>query len=266
MHYEIRPMSLGEILDMGFRVLRDHFSVLVGLAATIYVPLLLFGSAIELIIPQGSVTSPDDVRNGLPLLLGAAAAGALWTIVAWPVASAAITHAVGELYLGRSATLAQSLRTGWSLVVPLSGTTLLMVLYVLGGLLLFIVPGIYLGLSYALVWPVMVLERRFGAAALRRSRELMKGNLLRIAGLVTVAGLLTTVLSSAVQFGLGYIPGVGSLASALVQSVGTAFGTAFTVLLYFDVRCRKEAFDVEHLARLVEQQAVSPSSAPAPIA
>lgn len=265
MHYEIRPMSLGEILDMGFRILRNHFAVLVGLAAMIYVPLLLMGSVAQLILPQGAETSPDDIRAALPLLLGVLGAAAVWALVAWPVASAAITHAVGELYLGRSATFAESLRTGWSLVWPLSGTSLLVVLFVIGGLFLLIIPGIYLGLSYALVWPIMVLERRFGMAALRRSRHLMRGNLLRIAGLATVAGILTAVLSSAAQFGLGYVPVVGSLVSMLVRAAGTAFGTTFSVLLYFDVRCRKEAFDVEHLAQLVEQQAQSPSPAPAPI-
>ena len=134
MTYEIRPMSLGEILDMGFRILRNHFTVLVGLAAVIYVPLMLFTSAIQVMIPQGAETAPEDIRAALPMLLGALAATAVWTMVAWPVASAAITHAVGELYLGRAATIGGSLRTAWSMVMPLSGTSLLMVLFVFGGL------------------------------------------------------------------------------------------------------------------------------------
>ena len=262
MHYEIRPMSLGEILDMGFRILRDHFSLLVGLAATIYVPLFLLGSAIVLIFPQ--LASPDP-GAGTPWLLSFSASVGLWVLVAWPVAAAAITHAVGELYLGRAATFANSLRTGCSLVGPLSFTSLLMMLMVLGGYILLVVPGVYLGLSYVLVWPIVVLERHFGAGALRRSRELLKDNLLRVTGLVMVAGLLALALSSAVRFGVGSIPYVGLVAFALAQSIVTAFATIFRVLLYFDVRCRKEAFDIEHLARLVEQQAAPPSPAPVPI-
>ena len=33
MGYEIRQMSFAEVLDTGFRLLRNHFGLLVGLAA-----------------------------------------------------------------------------------------------------------------------------------------------------------------------------------------------------------------------------------------
>ena len=38
--------------------------------------------------------------------------------------------------------------------------------------------------------------------------------------------------------------------------------SAVIVVLYFDIRCREEAFDLEHLAGLVEEEA---AGAPAPI-
>jgi len=40
-------------------------------------------------------------------------------------------------------------------------------------------PGVYLFPLLPLVWQVMVLERRYGFAAMGRSRELMRGSLLR---------------------------------------------------------------------------------------
>src|SRR6187455_3333906 len=48
MAYEIRPMSVGEILDTGFRLLRNHFSLLVAISAIAYVPMgiLQFGLAL----------------------------------------------------------------------------------------------------------------------------------------------------------------------------------------------------------------------------
>jgi len=38
MAYDIRPLSLAEVLDRGFRVLRDHFLLLVGIAAWAWIP------------------------------------------------------------------------------------------------------------------------------------------------------------------------------------------------------------------------------------
>jgi hypothetical protein len=65
-------------------------------------------------------------------------------------------------------------------------------------------------------------------------------------------------VGSGLQLLLGYLPLVGPLASGIVQAIGAAFQSAFLVLLYFDIRCRKEAFDLEHLAGLVEGGARAP--------
>ena len=45
---------------------------------------------------------------------------------------------------------------------------------------------------------------------------------------------------------------LGVLGSGVVASVSGAYTAAVTVVLYFDIRCRKEAFEVEQLARIVE--------------
>jgi hypothetical protein len=41
------------------------------------------------------------------------------------------------------------------------------------------------------------------------------------------------------------------------------FQTAVAVVLYFDLRCRKENFDLEHLAQLVEGAAAPAHPTPA---
>ena len=51
-----------------------------------------------------------------------------------------------------------------------------------------------------------------------------------------------------------FVPMVGPVFSGLASAVGTAYVSAVIVVLYFDVRCRKEAFDLEHLAQLVAAQ------------
>jgi hypothetical protein len=49
-----------------------------------------------------------------------------------------------------------------------------------------------------------------------------------------------------------FMPLLGAVIEGFAQAISTAYGTVVIVLLYFDARCRKEAFDLEHLAQLVE--------------
>jgi hypothetical protein len=51
---------------------------------------------------------------------------------------------------------------------------------------------------------------------------------------------------------IGMIPIVGLLVWGTFQAVGFAFTTAVMVVLYFDLRCRAENYDLELLAQQVE--------------
>ena len=73
-----------------------------------------------------------------------------------------------------------------------------------------------------------------------------------------LGGLVGGVLGVALKF-LG--PMIAELGGALAQAMNNAFVAAVEVVLYFDIRCRKEAFDLEHLARVV---ASAPQMEPQP--
>ena len=238
MSYEIRAMSLGEILDTGFRLVRDEFVPLVGIAATVQVPVAVLGALTQ----KGEFFLP--ALFGL-LILGLGGS---------PIVLAATTFAVGEVYLGRSITVGGSLRAAIGVILPLAGTMLLYYFGVLLGLLLLIVPGIFLVLSWLLAWPIMVLEGVFGPAALGRSYELMRGHRLRGLGATVVSWLILAIVTNIFQLVFSFVPMVGPVFSGLASAVGTAYVSAVIVVLYFDVRCRKEAFDLEHLAQLVAAQ------------
>ncbi len=256
MSYEIREMSFGEILDMGFRLLRNHFVLLVGIAAVFYVP---FGLVVNSLVDPATGAPPTPEQVLVLIVLGLVAFA-----VINPVVFAAITHALGESYLGRSTGIGDGLRVGFSILLPLVGTSLLAVLAELVGFVLLIIPGIYLALAFLVLQQVMVLERRFGFAALSRSHELMKGHKARGFGIMLVSYILVGVVTAGVGLltAIFPVPVVGTVVDALAQSVGYAFLSAVLVVLYFDIRCRKESFDLEHLASLVEEEA---TGAPAPI-
>jgi hypothetical protein len=259
--YELRPLSFGELLDTGFRIFRNHFGLLFGLAAVVYLPVALIQLIAQTLTPLAPGVEPAGSTAVLLVFAASLIALGLFVMLTWPIADAAITHAVGELYLGRPAAFGPSLRVGLSILVPMVGTSLLNMLIVMGALLLFIIPGIYFMFAYMLVWQVMVIERLFGMQALRRSGSLMKGSKLRGLGVMIVYLLVISVPSSLLSLALHAYPTVASLASVLVQTAGFAFLCTLSVVLYFDIRCRKEAFDLEHLADLVEQRAAVPAPA-----
>lgn len=262
---EVRARSFGEILDAGLWLLRDHGRVLVGAAAVVHVPMQLLATA----WPQRSA--------GAPWLLAAPPIALAWLVVI-PLARAAITWAIGEVHLGRPVSVAEALRRAWLLLLPLSGTTLLawMAYVILGGVAGFMaaltavlfarqfvavavvivtVPVfVYLGFIFALLSPVMVLERTFGLRALKRSRELVQGSGARTLGVFLAGSLAVGVLSGILQLVLGRIPVLGPIGMGLALSAGASYSSAVLTLLYFDLRCRKEAFDLEHLARLVARE------------
>ncbi|MCA8967878.1 MAG: hypothetical protein KDC48_23560, partial [Planctomycetes bacterium] len=176
----------------------------------------------------------------------------LLALVAMPIVGAATIHALAELYVGRSTSVGTALRAALAIVLPLLGTQLLASLAMLAGFVLLIVPGIYLVFAFMLLVPVVVVERVYAGRAMGRSRELMRGNFLRGFGLMIVVGLLYSVVAVALGLFALASPLGGAIAQSVAQAIYAAFQSAVMLVFYFDARCRKEAFDLDHLAGVVE--------------
>jgi hypothetical protein len=248
MGYEIRAMSFAEIMDTGFRIVRQNFGLIIGIAASLYVPVAILGA---LVAPEPVPGVGPWTGAGLAGRLGFLIGLGLYAVIVSPIVSAAITFAIGEIYVGRSATVGQSLRVGASMLLPIAGTSILVGIAVMMGMVLLVIPGVYLFLCFLLVWQVMVLERRYGFAAMGRSRELMRGSLLRGLGITLAGAIIVSVVGGAIGLVAGQVPVLGPIGQGVARAAGVAYTSAVAVVLYFDIRCRKEAFDLEHLARLV---------------
>ena len=110
MRYEVREMSFAEILDTGFRLLRDHFVLFVGIAAALNLPLIVLRDALTA-ATAGSV----DWALIVVLLIFAL------SLAISPIVGVAATYAVGEIYLGRDATLGDAFRKGLAIFTPVIG-------------------------------------------------------------------------------------------------------------------------------------------------
>ncbi len=256
MTYEVRALSLSEILDQGLRLVRNHFSLILGVGLILYLPLTFLGVLLEGVV-EAAGNSPDATMRVAAIGIGMV----LLALLLSPIVTAAITHGLGQVYLGREVVVGDCLRRAVSILLPLLGTFLLYSLAVAGGFILLIIPGIYFMLAFMLVNQIVVLEGRFGVKALQRSRDLMRDNIGRGIGVFLASFILTALLSSGVDLALSSIPIVYPIASAVAQAAGFGFYSAVGVLFYFDLRCRKEAFDLEHLSRIVEERSEAPSPA-----
>jgi hypothetical protein len=250
---EIRVRSFGELLDGGFHVLTERFGLLVGLAAIVYAPAALIEFAAG---PLEEMAGLDEstLMNAYLVRAGLSAIAVLAT---FPFAGAAITHAAAAHCEGRAVGFFDSLRVAAHVYLPLAGTNLLAWTLVLLGLLL-VVPGVLLGLGFLVVSQVAVVERVFGPGAMRRSWRLMRGHRMRGLTLTTVLAVMGTVPPVATEFLLATLPVVGYPMTTLAYCVGLAYSIAVTVLFYFDLRCRKEAYDLQVLA--AEVSACAPAA------
>jgi len=108
--------------------------------------------------------------------------------------------------------------------------------------------------------PIVMLERAGARAALRRSWQLVRGSTARVFGITLLVGLITGILSAIVGGLLSVTTQVGDVTVRLVlsQLAGLVIAVLIqpisfivVVLLYYDLRIRREAFDIEMLAATI---------------
>jgi len=243
MQYELKTMSLGEILDMSFRLFRDNFWLLYAITGIVYFPL----SFAQGLIQPPTPADPRPELSHLMLPLIAFVIGALVVLLFGPIANAAVTKVVAEQYLDRPTSFRSAYGYVFRRIGKLIGALLLSSLIIGVGFLLLIIPGIIFALRYALVPVVVIVEDKGGMDALRRSQQLMKGNGLKLIVLWLLVGVLSSMMGSLT----GLIPQhlLMALVSAGAGILYTAFAQIVYVVLYMHARCEKEAFDLEFLAK-----------------
>ena len=246
----LRPLSVGEILDTSFGLYRQHF---VALATIVMIstgaPLLL-----NLYIQSAGGLMANPILAAVYLMAYIALSS---------LGAAATVFLISEGYLGRDLTAGGALSRATPLLGTLIVYSILFALVVFIGLLLLIVPGIILACGLVLATPVIVLESGASATgALSRSWSLTQGSRLRMFGLLLVFALLVYIPVIALSIvAANMVPGAitagdGSSAPMLVftalmgvvQMVIYPLLYCILTVTYYDMRVRKEGFDLEMLA------------------
>ncbi len=250
--YELRPLSLGEVLDRTFSLYRRNFLLFAGITA---IP-ELFVLALNLSqFFAGAAIARFSPVYFLLLLVSLVVA-----VLAYLISQGGTVLAVSDIYLGREASIGGSLRRAWSEVGSLFGVVVLNGLACLGAALALIVPGVYLACRLLVCVPSALIEQRGPRESLSRSFQLTRDYAGR--AFVIVVLYFVIVWAANVLFAIPFAVAVAILRDperlrpvlALSQIADAAVKIATgpilliaTSVYYYDLRVRKEAFDLQFM-------------------
>jgi hypothetical protein len=243
MRYELKSRSFSETLDATFKLYRDHFRSLLGLGMLTLISQSISGEIIRFMKHLGTGKHPSAQQLGSLLI----EIIAVWMVALW--ASCALASATTDAYLGKPFTFGRSIADAFQRTGPLIWTQFLLISAVVVGLLLLVVPGVYLSLAWSVWIQVLVVEGKSGTSGLRRAKDVTRGSLGRIGWLM----LLFATIAIAFNFGAGAIlptsltslPWLGSALTYLPSAVIAPLSPCMLTLIYFDGRIRNEAWDLE---------------------
>lgn len=276
---KLEPKDIGGIVDESFRICRENF---VRFLAITGIPGLVAMAPSVLMwwLDYYNVISFDwgayifYIRT---FDIGGPRIGELlfyiWSSLYLP-SLGALMWVISELYLGRKVSVRESYRFLGKNFWSLTGSLFLMAVIIGSGFLLLIIPGFIFMVRFILTPWAVGLEGITPTSALARAKRLSEGNFWRMVliGIILCIILITmTLIAQRLYYGYGRIfletikgeiphrwPnwiliiamflawGVTIFGSWLVITIGTVF--------YYDLRIRKEGFDLEMKAKELFQK------------
>jgi hypothetical protein len=241
--YQLRPLSIGEILDGALILLRRHFALVLGIA----------------VLCEGIPTAMDvyiDLTGGTSQNPGLSLLDRLLTLVGNVFVTGATVRVVSEAYLGQTPTFGDAMGFAGSRFGKIFGANFMSGLLTVLATLALIIPGIVVACGYSVAAEAAALESGSSGEALRRSWALTKG----FKGKALALGVVSVGLIFVVYLGAGVLAGIlGGVVGGL-DTVVAVFAACVSLLIYpviscvftlfyYDLRVRKEGFDLDMLSR-----------------
>jgi hypothetical protein len=252
----LRPLGVAEILDGAVRLVRGNARAAISIAVPFAVARAVLGGLLQ----YAAIAKSAQVITLLGGLLLGVALGTLLNGLLAPLFSSDL---LGARLSARESVRRAGGRTAWRLAV------LAVVVTVVegAGIVALVAGGVFLWGAWAVAAPALVLERTTVRGGLRRSWHLVRGTFWRVWGVRALGWLLTTVLAFFVTLPFDALAAYLTDANLFRTSGGgithpglyvtiTAIGTlvsgalispisaAVDVLLYTDLRMRKEGMDI----------------------
>lgn len=240
--------SLGDILSAALQIYRKNAAQLLLIVAVVTIPLSILSYLLaDVVFAADSktvtignqsikVTEPRSFFVFLLALLVSLAIGVIITAIL----QAAILRAAAQATIGDPVDVEASYRWGLARFGSVLLVSILVGLAVGIGFLLLIIPGIILLVMFSVSVPAVVVENRRGTDAMRRSWELVSHHFWHVLGVILVAAILAGIVSGLVSA----IGGSNGLLRAIFQAIAQIITAPFTalvsILLYLDLRARRE--------------------------
>jgi len=198
-------LEVGTTLSEVFRIYREQAGVLLPVAFWLFLAVAIVNGLTE--------------RNFALSWLGVVVSLAVGTLY-----QGMVVELVRDVQDGRlDSSIGDLMRSVLPVLGPLIGAGILAALGIVGGFILLIVPGLILLTMWAVIAPVIVVERRRVFDAFGRSRQLVKDHGWPVFGTVVVAYLIAFVA------GIGFILIANSIANGpIVRIVFTALASTIT--------------------------------------
>lgn len=211
--------SIGEVISEAWKRVKGMKGLMIAAALVYIVAIQTISFALGLAMGLGlGVTEPDTPMGQVAQMIASILAGAVCSPLAAGVAMLGIRRAADQKVSF------DEMFSHFGLFVPLLLTGLLMTLLMYIGLLLLIIPGIYLSLAYQLAIPLAVERKLSPWQAMEASRKAITQHWFKILGLYLTLCLITIV--SALPLGIGLVWTV----PLLIISGGVLYRRIFGVL------------------------------------
>jgi len=304
MNTALRPMSTSEILDRTFNLYRNNFLLFAGIAVLppalkVILDVLQLLSNSMTLSPNGTI----GIGSRGAELTGAQLGGGLLLLLVYLfgviMASSATVYAVSMVYLGKGVTIGGSYSGIWPRIGRLIGLFVMLFIIMVGlGLVVIGIPllvftsarspelmivimalGVlllaHLYACLSLAPAVCIVENAGVLQSLNRSMALTRGT----RGRIWLVFLLTFVIQMALGFAIGIPVGIVSvtthsialtttlvlISNFFVSTLVAPILTIPLVLMYYDQRVRKEAFDLQLMMEAVGQPLPAQANIATPI-
>jgi hypothetical protein len=220
--------SAPELIDAAINLVRPQYATLVTVSALAFIPSLLMAPFAHLL--------PAFIPN----LLSTFCTG---------YAEACLLLGLASAYRGDGLpSVGDQLRGGQRFAPRVIGISIIGSIVTVIGFILLIVPGFLAFAYYSLGAPSAVIEDLPVGAAITRGGALAKGEYGRIIGVFLLAGIVALLVILGVGVAAGLMTGTEAildLATMVLQILAMPVFAAILVMLYFDIRERREGLDIE---------------------
>ena len=244
----IPPRDLGPLISETFSTYGKALVPLFVIAMIPQIP-----NALSLALGSGG---PVDDPASVSYSRGELALTLIGFLLAIPSGAAAV-FCVGRVLTGRKADVVTCYYRAFGVLLPTALVTIITTLALIASaILVLIIIGIPLFFYLLVIWffaiPAVVIEGRDGISALNRSRELTLGSWWRLFRIGVVYALIFAAIAipcGIVSAILGFVrPELSAIGIAVTVALVISIYYVGSVLVYLDLRVRKEGYSLQALA------------------